>query len=211
MQQLNIQNFKSGILLSILMSAFLFIVNAMIGKADFFLLLNDNLGKAADGIFVFFTFLGDGLWWIIILLLFIFFRRRFLPLLLFSFVFSEIFIEMFKSVLIPNEPRPIKAIADTSLIHTVSGVEMHAVGSFPSGHTTQGFVFFLLACLMIDRKWIVTVGFFYAVLIGYSRIYLAQHFPRDVAGGMLFASISVLLSVCIYQQWFNPINKKALQ
>jgi len=145
----------------------------------------------------------------LILILFILFRRKFLPLLLFSFLFSEIFIESFKYFILPNEPRPITAIANSKLIHTVAGVELHTIASFPSGHTTQAFIFFLLACLMIDKKWIVSIGFLYAALVGYSRIYLAQHFPRDVAGGMFFASISVLLSVLIYQKWFE--NKKALQ
>jgi len=211
MQQLNNQNFKTGIILTIITGVFLFIINSIIGKDELFLLLNEDLGKTADEIFVFFTFLGDGIWWIVALTLFYFFRKRYLPLLFLSFIISEIFVESCKFWLMPNEPRPIKAIANLSSIHTVTGVEMHTVSSFPSGHTTQAFVFFLLACLMINKKWIVAVGFLYAVLIGYSRIYLAQHFPRDVAGGMLFACISVIVSVLIYQQWFNHKNKKALQ
>ena len=210
MYQLNNQNFKTGIVLTIITSAFLFIINATIGKDELFLLLNEDLGKAADQIFVFFTFLGDGIWWIIALTLFYFFRKKYLPLLFLSFIISEIFVESCKFLLLPNEPRPIKAIGDQTLIHTVTGVEMHTVSSFPSGHTTQAFVFFLLACLMINKKWVVTIGFLYALLIGYSRVYLAQHFPRDGAGGMLFACISVFISVFIYQQWFHHKNKKAL-
>lgn len=210
MQQLSISNFKKGLALTLITSLVIFIFNFIIGKNELFLLLNADLGKAADYIFTFFTFLGDGVWWTILLLLFIFFRKKFLPVLLFSFLFSEIFIESFKNFILPNEPRPIKAIAGKGLIHTVNGVELHSIGSFPSGHTTQAFIFFLLACLMIDKKWIVPAGFFYALLIGYSRIYLAQHFPRDVAGGMLFASISVLLSIFIYKKFFFK-NKNALQ
>lgn len=209
MQQLSISNLKKGLALTLISALVIFIFNLIIGKDELFLLLNVDLGKAADYFFVFFTFLGDGVWWIVALILFVLFKRKFLPLLFFSFIFSEIFIELFKTLLLPNEPRPIKAIADKGLIHTVTGVELHSIGSFPSGHTTQAFIFFLLACLIINKKWIVAVGFFYALLIGYSRIYLSQHFPRDVAGGMLFAGISVLLSLIIYKKWFE--NKNALQ
>ncbi len=211
MQKLNIQNFKTGIALTIILSVVLFAINVAIGKDELFLLLNDDLGKTADRIFVFFTFLGDGIWWIAALILFFLFRKKFLALLFSSFIISEIFVESFKYLILPNEARPIKAIGDQTLIHTVTGVEMHTVASFPSGHTTQAFIFFLLACLMVDKKWIVAIGYLYAILIGYSRIYLAQHFPIDVAGGMIIASISVLLSLVIFQNWFSQKNKKALQ
>ena len=209
MDQLSVKNFKKGLILTISTSVLLFIFNMVIGTKELFLSLNTDLGKFADTAFTFFTFLGDGIWWIAITILFIFFRRKYWQLLFFSFLFSEFFIRLFKSILIPDEARPFKAITDTTLIHTVKGVEIYTVGSFPSGHTTQAFIFFLLTCLMIDKKWIVPFGFFMAVMIGYSRVYLAEHFPRDVAGGMLFASISVSMAYLIYKKWFNP--KKAPQ
>lgn len=209
MSQLSIRNFKAGLMLTFISSAILFVLNIFLGTNKFFLLLNTDLGNIADRIFVFFTFLGDGIWWVALTLLFIFYRRNLWPLLLFSFLFSELFIRSFKTVLMPDEARPFKAIADSSLIHTVKGVEIFSIGSFPSGHTTQAFIFYLLACLVIDKKWMVPLGFLYAGLIGYSRVYLAEHFPRDVAGGMFFAGISVLISYLIYSKWFE--QKKALQ
>ena len=54
---------------------------------------------------------------------------------------------------------------------------------------------------MIREKWILPVGLLYALLVGYSRIYLAEHFPLDVGGGMITAVISVWLSVYIQQIW----------
>lgn len=97
---------------------------------------------------------------------------------------------------------------DLSLIHIVKGVELHSVDSFPSGHSATVFCFYLLACLFFNKKWIVIAGLIFALLVGYSRIYLAQHFPRDVAGGMLVAVISIVLSIKIQYWWASRNYKK---
>jgi membrane-associated phospholipid phosphatase len=51
----------------------------------------------------------------------------------------------------------------------------------------------------------------YAVLVGYSRIYLAQHFPLDVGGGMLTAVITILVAVFIQNIWEARIEKQELK
>ncbi len=184
--------FLTGITALILLSC-----SFLYGKIDLFLLLNGNLGKPADLFFKFWTNMGDGVWWVVVLILFILFRKERLSLLIGSFVCSELLIQLFKSILFPDQPRPIKAITDGSIIHTVPGVELHLISSFPSGHTVEIFTFFLLACLLINRRWILPIGFVYALLVGYSRIYLAQHFPLDVAGGMIIAMLSVSTALFI--------------
>jgi len=97
----------------------------------------------------------------------------------------------------PGEARPTKAITDSHLIHVVKGVELHSIGSFPSGHTTTAFCFYLLACLFFNKRWVVFGGFLLALLVGYSRIYLAQHFPRDVAGGMAAACLTMFFQFIV--------------
>ena len=59
------------------------------------------------------------------------------------------------------------------------------------------FTIYLIICLLANNKWWLYVGFAYAVLVGYSRIYLAQHFPLDVAGGITGAVLSVWVSVMV--------------
>ena len=73
--------------------------------------------------------------------------------------------------------------------------------SFPSGHTTTAFSIFLLGCLLIPKKWVVPVGFIYGCLVAYSRVYLAEHFPLDLGGGMLTAVATVWLSLLIQRAW----------
>jgi membrane-associated phospholipid phosphatase len=45
------------------------------------------------------------------------------------------------------------------------------------------------------------LAFVVALLVGYSRIYLAQHFPLDVGGGIIVAICSVIVSVAVHK-WF---------
>jgi membrane-associated phospholipid phosphatase len=54
---------------------------------------------------------------------------------------------------------------------------------------------YLIFCLLIRKPWWVVIGFILAVIAGYSRIYLAQHFAVDVATGIIIASISIWLSL----------------
>jgi len=57
--------------------------------------------------------------------------------------------------------------------------------SFPSGHTITAFAFFLaLTFFTKNHAWQV-LYFVLAVLVGFSRIYLQQHFAIDVLVGSL--------------------------
>ena len=82
-------------------------------------------------------------------------------------------------------------------IHTVKGVEMHLWNSFPSGHTATAFTLFLLTTYLFPKKTVLAIGALYAIACGYSRVYLGQHFPLDVAGGITVAIITILLSIYI--------------
>lgn len=179
----------------------LLLLSACLGKNECFLLLNTDLGKMADQFFRFWTNLGDGAVWVIVGLLFLIYRRNLLLLCFSVIIISTLIVQVTKNFIFPSVPRPTKAIGELALIHTVPGVELHTMNSFPSGHTTTAFAVFLLACLVIPKKWVIPVGFVYALLVGYSRIYLAQHFPLDVGAGMLAAVISVLLSITIQKRF----------
>jgi membrane-associated phospholipid phosphatase len=132
-----------------LLAAVLFYYSHTFGKEDFFLLLNKNEGSVADKLFYIFTFGGDALIWIPVLIIVIFLLKRkdAIVLLVAAFALSTIFVQGIKN-LVP-EDRPIKAITNTSLIHTVEGVEVHTINSFPSGHSTTAFcIYFVLTTFL---------------------------------------------------------------
>lgn len=172
----------------------LLLLTYLFGNHLLFLYLNADLGGLADVFFHYFTYLGEAIPWIAALILILSFQKKAFWLLLFCFLISTLFAQGIKNSL-PPQPRPTKAIADHALIHTVKGVELHEYFSFPSGHTTTAFTIFLLAAALINQKWVIPVGFIYALLIAYSRIYLAQHFPLDLAGGMISATATIYLSI----------------
>jgi len=128
-------------------------------------------------------------------------------LLMCTISISTILAQGIKNYVFTAEPRPTTLITNRSLIHTVPGVELHGFYSFPSGHTTTATCIFLLACLLVPKKWIIPVGFIYAILVGYSRVYLAQHFPLDVGGGFLVGSLSVWLSVYLQNSYDQRLKQ----
>jgi membrane-associated phospholipid phosphatase len=193
------KKFIAASVLTAVVAAVILFYSFYLGKIDLFLIFNHDFGKVADYFFYGYTYLGDGIIWIPILFLFIKYRKKYIPFLISVFVLSTLFVQGCKYFIVPNEFRPIKAIANTALIHFVE--EPHETSSFPSGHTTTAFCIFLIASLFIPNKWIIPVGFIAALLVGYSRVYLAQHFPLDVAAGMLVAIESVALSIAIQNWW----------
>jgi len=86
-------------------------------------------------------------------------------------------------------------------IHAVTGVELNKVNSFPSGHTGTAFSIFLTGCLLIRNRWVIPFGFLYAAMVGYSRIYLAQHFPVDVGAGIITGLVTAFLSLLIQKRF----------
>ncbi len=70
--------------------------------------------------------------------------------------------------------------------------------SFPSGHTSTAFS--LAASLSIQyKKWYVVVPCYaWAASVGYSRLYLGEHYPTDVFAGAAIGIGSAYLS-----EWLN--------
>jgi membrane-associated phospholipid phosphatase len=87
----------------------------------------------------------------------------------------------------------------------VAGVEIHSLNSFPSGHTATSFTLFLLTSYLFPNKYVFVIFLLYALACSYSRVYLAQHFPLDLAGGILVALLTIPISIFIRKK----INKKA--
>ena len=199
--QLN-RNATLGIGLSLITGTGFILLSFLMGKENAFLLLNIDLGPTSDFLFYIWANAGDGFIWIPAFALTLMYKKKFIPFLIATIVFSTIITQSSKQVFFKAENRPTAVITNASLIHKVPGIEIHTTNSFPSGHTTTVFCIYFIGCLIIGGNKMVYGGFLMALLTGYSRIYLAQHFPLDVGAGMITAVISIYLSLRI-QQLFN--------
>lgn len=192
-----LKTFRTASIISFTIAITIAIANFTVGKQNLFLYLNTDLGKIGDFIFNYITYLGDGTIWVIFIIGVYVQKRKYTLVSILSLIISTIIAQGIKRYILPVEPRPISDIANVSQIHTITGVYVHEVGSFPSGHTTQVFTMYLLLCLLYNNNRMLWIGLAAALLVAYSRVYQAQHFPIDVAGGIVAALISVWLSVAL--------------
>ena len=87
-----------------------------------------------------------------------------------------------------NKPRPYATYGDVYPDIIEFGK------SFPSGHTTTAFST-AMSLTMVTKKWYVAVpAFTWAASVGYSRLYLGQHYPSDVIMGAVVGTASGFLS-----------------
>ncbi len=76
--------------------------------------------------------------------------------------------------------------------------------SFPSGHTAQ--TFFLMTLLSHQFHLAPSAAlilYTVAVVVGFTRIYVGAHYPRDVLGGAMLGSIWGVLATLVDPYWFG--------
>ena len=116
--------------------------------------------------------------------------------------------------------RPYRWFADNMpdvTLPLVEGVRMSRFYSFPSGHTTSFFALAFVLCILATSSpkiskipsLLVQILLFIAATLGaYSRIYLSQHFPEDIVGGIF---VGILITIACYvvfirfedQKWYK--------
>ncbi len=163
------------------------------GKSFSFITLNFYHSFWLNVFFINFTFFGDGIF-ALCLIAFIFFykkKKQQALTMLYSFIFSGLTAQIIKNLV--HAPRPKLFFESGQYLFFIDGVTHANYASFPSGHTATAFaISTVLALTLKNKKWQLPL-LFGAVLVGYSRIYLAQHFLIDVIIG---ASIGVIAGVC---------------
>ena len=100
-------------------------------------------------------------------------------------------VELMKAL--TGRTRPYLQIIETQIV----GWHEHG-RSFPSGHTAQTFFLMtLLAHHFALGVWGSLALFLLAVVVGFTRVYIGVHFPRDVAGGAVLGAVWGIFSILV--------------
>lgn len=174
-------------------------------KGDAFLFINAHHSPFWDQFFRFATYLGDGTFAaVVMLLVLLFYSARSGVIGGISLIGISATVQPLKRLVFTDSPRPKNFFTDVDL-HFVEQVNVHGNHAMPSGHTAAGFALFMsLSIIFAPRnKALALLFFILALIVGYSRLYLAQHFLVDVYYGSL---IGVLLPL-IFFSIFAPENR----
>jgi len=177
---------------------------AVYGKSALHIALNRLQPLFLDQLFIYLTLLGET-WLFIAAFLILLFRSVHQALFLLSaWLGSVLSVQALKKLIFSGMPRPARFFEADNSVRFIEGVVYRNWESFPSGHTADVFsVCFALALLSRNPKY-GALWFLLAVLVGYSRVYLSQHFMMDVLGG---SSISLLMTSLSFYLWNRYSSK----
>lgn len=174
-------------------------------KGELELLINKYHNPGLDLFFTYVTHLGDGTILAVLLLILLFINYTTAIVAAISIAFQAIIISIFKRWLYKGLERPIAFFDENVSLNFVDGVDVHSYNTFPSGHTATGFALFALIFIVIKNRSIIKalLLFLLAFSIGFSRVYLLQHFVVDVYFGAIFGVISVMLGLWLFEFMFR--------
>ena len=177
------------------------IIKLLYSREDIFFWVNAIHNTSADLIAPYVTALGAGLTIVILSAIIALFNYRKAALLVTSYAVTSILAQIIKHLI--NAPRPKLYFADQlDKIYFVEGVEIYSHNSFPSGHTVTAFsAAVVLTYLAKNKNWGIML-LLAAVCIGYSRMYLSEHFFEDVTAGSVLGVV-----ITVFWIWYMDSKK----
>lgn len=173
-------------------------------RQNLFAVVNTNNTDFLDVTMVWITKMGEGVFGVFILILLLglksFRNWWYFSAAAFCNIIPALLTQGVKSAV--NAPRPLNYFKEVTWLHHLPEWDRLMERSFPSGHTCAAFsLFCFLAFILVPRyKWAGFVFFVFALAVGYSRIYLAQHFFLDVYVGSVIGVILPIIVVALMRR-----------
>jgi undecaprenyl-diphosphatase len=100
--------------------------------------------------------------------------------------------------------------------HTLEGLDFVANGYYTgnlygtvSGHTSTITAIAILSSVVVGKRWFSVTMTAVAILICYSRIYLACHFPQDILLGAMVGIVAAIIGVLLFKYGLRLITRNA--
>jgi len=184
-------------------------------KADLHLWMTSVHPPFLDTFFHYYTLVGDWIPFAVAGLL-IFYNYRITIFIVASQLICGIFSKSLKCMF--DEQRPILYFQQhfpSIQLHRVAGEHLYTAQSFPSGHTITAFAFFLVLAFYTRKPGLHFLYFVLALLVGFSRIYLSQHFAIDVLVGSAVGILAVITCKYLFEKlpnkWLNNLYADSLK
>ena len=195
-------------LIYIVLGAFLLVVST---KVDLHLTFNEFHTPFFDTFFYYVTYLGDGMMALLAVIILFTIKYRYALIAGLANLIASTITQALKLTIYSDVVRPKKFFENVHDIYLVSGVDNHLYNSFPSGHSTCAFALYFSLALFAKNKSLKAFLFIVALLTGYSRIYLSQHFFEDVyAGSLIGLSITLIVYYFIEQKQNSWLDRSIL-
>ncbi|MFH1004694.1 MAG: phosphatase PAP2 family protein [Bacteroidota bacterium] len=172
-------------------------------KGEIHLFINQFHNNFYNYFFYYATFLGEGFAIATIVLSLCFFCYRFALLVAVSSIFSSLIVQILKHTVYADVVRPKKFFEGIHELNFVPLVENYLYNSFPSGHTTVAFATFFCLSMILKNKFLKFLMFVIALTIGFSRVYLSQHFLNDIYAGSIIG-----ITIALFVYYFFFLSKK---
>lgn len=183
-------------------------------KINIHIFINQQHSDFFDFFFKYWTWLGDGIFAIIFVIFLLFVKYRYAIISGISLFLTGLTVQLLKHTVFSGNLRPelfFKLHYHGSYkLHTVAGVEPAHFFSFPSGHTAAAFALFFSAALFVKNKYLKFLLLIFALLVGYSRIYLSWHFLSDALAGSLTGIIITSVTYLLINRYNNNFFEKSV-
>jgi len=178
----------------------------IVPKGTVELWVNNYHFTVLDYFFKIITYLGHGTTAVIIGIILLLFNYYRTIIFVSAIILNTAIIQgLMKNWLFKDIKRPKAFFNDDIVLNFVDGVSVHTQHSFPSGHTGLAFVIFLFLASIAPKRYYLPL-FFIAIITAFSRVYLLQHFFMDIYVGSIVGSVSVIVTIFLFNRYSNLNN-----
>jgi len=170
------------------------IIKLTYSREDIYFAVNSHNYSWADALAPYLTDVGNGWTTVAIAAILLLFNYAKSFLMAVVYAVTSILAQIIKRIF--DAPRPMLYFKDQlSNIHFVKGVDMLSLHSFPSGHTVTAFSTAVLITYWCKNKFWGLPLLLLAIGVGYSRMYLSEHFFEDVTAGSAIGVITTVFLI----------------